>query len=69
MFTVDTEKLDKSGRMRVWKLDTGEWIYHYPVDVIEMMARGAVALEKPEDLATTPTPARRGRPPKANTDE
>jgi hypothetical protein len=49
MFRVKKSDLDNTGRMKAWLIEEGEWIWRYPVDVAEMLKRGAVTLDGPPE--------------------
>ncbi len=49
MFTPDM--LDNCGRVRIWNLETGEWMVRAPVDAKTMIKMGICSLTKPEGVS------------------
>jgi len=59
------EHFDNCGRVRVWNLETGEWMVRSAVDAREMVTRGIAALTSPEGVPMPePKPVKVAEKPK-----
>lgn len=56
------DRMDSSGRVRVWNIEHRQWRWVWPVDAREMVKLGVVSMEMPEGEteAAAPEQARRG---------